>query len=333
MHVNQLFSRLHLPVESRMPPFTDATEWVNTKPLTPTALHGKVVVADFWTYTCINWLRTLPYVRAWANAYAPKGLVMVGVHTPEFGVEHDVDNVRRAVRNMGIEYPVVIDNDYAVWDAFANQYWPALYIADAEGRIRHHHFGEGDYERSERVIRQLLADAGAVDLPDDPVPVEARGIEIAADWHNVRSPETYVGVARSEGFVSPERVAFEEPRVYTVPSRLHVNEWALAGEWTVGREVGVSNEPNGRIAYRFHARDLHLILTPPAEQAPARFRVQLDGSAPGDAHGLDVDEDGNGTVQEPRLHQLIRQSGHISDRLFEIEFLDPGAGALCFTFG
>jgi thiol-disulfide isomerase/thioredoxin len=316
-----------------MPPFTDATEWVNTKPLTPTALHGKVVVADFWTYTCINWLRTLPHVRAWANAYAPKGLVMVGVHTPEFGVEHDVDNVRRAVRNMGIEYPVAIDNDYAVWDAFANQYWPALYIADAEGRIRHHHFGEGDYERSERVIRQLLADAGAVDLPDDPVPVEARGIEIAADWHNVRSPETYVGVARSEGFVSPERVAFEEPRVYTVPSRLRVNEWALAGEWTVGREVGVSNAPNGRIAYRFHARDLHLILTPPGEQASARFRVQLDGSAPGDAHGLDIDEDGNGTAQEPRLHQLIRQSGHISDRLFEIEFLDPGAGALCFTFG
>jgi hypothetical protein len=234
---------------------------------------------------------------------------------------------------MRIEYPVAIDNDYTVWDAFANRFWPALYIADAEGRIRHNHFGEGGYERSERVIRQLLADAGAVDLPDDSAPVEARGIELPADWPNVRSPETYVGIARSEGFASPGGAAFDEPRVYTVPSRLHVNEWALAGNWTVGREEAASNEANGRIAYRFHARDLHLILAPPAQHASVRFRVLLDGRAPGDAHGLDVDEEGNGVVKEQRLYQLIRQSGHIADRQFEIEFLDAGAAALCFTFG
>jgi thiol-disulfide isomerase/thioredoxin len=333
MNVKRLFSRLHLPVESRVPTFAGATEWLNSEPLTPTALHGKVVVTDFWTYTCINWLRTLPYVRAWADTYGQHGLVVVGVHTPEFGVERDVDNVRRAVRDMGVVYPVAIDNDYAVWDAFANQYWPALYIADAQGSIRHHHFGEGGYEQSEDVIRQLLTDGGAVDLPDDAAPVAARGIELPADGHNLRSPETYVGLARSEGFASPGGGALHEPRVYTVPSRLHVNEWALAGSWTLGREEAVNNEAKGRIAYRFHARDLHLILVPPARQASARFRVLLDGQTPRDAHGLDVDEDGNGVVTEPRLYQLIRQRGHITDQLFEIEFLDPGAAALCFTFG
>jgi thiol-disulfide isomerase/thioredoxin len=333
MNVNQLFSRLHLPTERRMPAFDGATEWLNTEPLAPRDLHGKVVLVDFWTYTCINWLRTLPYIRAWADAYAEKGLVVVGVHTPEFSVEHDIDNVRRAARAMGIEYPIALDNDYAVWTAFSNQYWPALYLADAEGRIRHHQFGEGGYEMSERAIRQLLSDAGAVDLPDDPVPVEARGIEIAGDWHNVRSGETYLGLARSQGFASPVLATIDEPRQYTVPARLHLNEWALAGDWTLGREEAVSNAANGRIAYRFHARDLHLILTPPAPHASARFRVLLDGQAPGDARGLDVDEDGNSLVTEPRLYQLIRQRGEITDRLFEIEFLDPGAGALCFTFG
>ena len=333
MKLNDLISRFHLPVGRSMPAFDGANGWLNTEPLTPSDLHGKVVLVDFWTYTCINWLRTLPYIRAWADAYAAKGLVVVGVHTPEFTVEHDIDNVRSAVRDMGIDYPVAIDNDYAVWSAFANQYWPAVYIADAEGRLRHHQFGEGGYEMSERAIRQLLADAGAVDLPDDPVPVEARGIEIAGDWHNVRSGETYVGLARAQGFASPGLAAIDEPREYTVPPRLHLNEWALVGDWTLGREEAVSNAANGRIAYRFHARDLHLILTPPTGRTSARFRVRLDGQAPGDAHGIDIDEDGNGVVAEARLYQLIRQRGDITDRLFEIELLDPGAGALCFTFG
>jgi hypothetical protein len=259
--------------------------------------------------------------------------VVVGVHTPEFGVEHDIDNVRRAVRDMAIEYPVALDNDYAVWNAFANQYWPALYIADAHGHIRHHHFGEGGYTQSEQVVRHLLMDAGARDLPPDPTPVEPRALELPADWHSVRSGETYVGYARAEGFGSPEGVAFDEPRAYSVPSGLHINEWALAGDWTVGREEAVSNAPNGSITYRFHARDLHLILAPPARGASARFRVLLDGQEPCDAHGLDVDRQGNGVVSEARLYQLIRQAGRITDRQFEIEFLDSGAAALCFTFG
>jgi thiol-disulfide isomerase/thioredoxin len=316
-----------------MPDFDGATEWLNSDPLGPDALRGKVVLADFWTFTCINWLRTLPYIRAWVETYGEHGLVVIGVHTPEFEVEHDVDNIRRAVREMGITYPVAIDNDFAVWDAFANRAWPALYIADAEGRIRHHHLGEGGEAQSEHAIRMLLADAGAHDLPDGPAPVTARGIELPADWQDVRSPETYVGLARARGFASPEAEAFAKPRVYTVPSQLRVNEWALAGEWTLGREEATSNAPNGRIAFRFHARDLHLILTPPAQQSSARFRVLLDGSPPGDTHGIDVDADGNGVVDEPRLYQLIRQHGDITDRLFEIELLDPGIAALCFTFG
>jgi thiol-disulfide isomerase/thioredoxin len=319
-------------VHSRLPAFAGANDWLNSPPLTPAGLLGKVVLVQFWTYTCINWLRTLPYVRAWNQAYKDHGLVIVGVHTPEFGVEHDLGNVRRAVQEMGIDYPVAIDNDYAVWEAFANRYWPALYVADATGRIQHHHFGEGGYHESESVIRTLLADAGPVDLPDDPLPVEVRGIEVAADWDDVRSPETYVGLGRSEGFVSPGG-AFDEPRLYTAPPRLLVNEWALAGTWTVRREEAVSNETGGRITYRFHARDLNLILRPGEQQASARFRVLLDGRAPGDVHGLDVDAEGNGVVTEPRLYQLIRQNRPIGDRQFEIEFLDPGAAALCFTFG
>jgi thiol-disulfide isomerase/thioredoxin len=333
MKVNELFSRLQLPVKSHLPSFDGAQAWLNSDPLTPEALEGKVVAVDFWTFTCINWLRTLPYIRAWANTYADKGLVVIGVHTPEFGVEHDLDNVRRAVRAMRIEYPVAIDNDYAVWNAFANHYWPALYIADAEGRIRHHEFGEGGYDKSERVIRQLLTDAGAADLPPTAPPVEVNGIEAPADWSDVRSAETYVGLARSSGFASRGGAAFGEARVYEVPEHLRLNEWGLGGSWTVGREEATNNEPGTRIAFRFHARDLHLILTPPADGSAARFRVTLDGRPPGDVHGLDVDEQGSGAVSEPRLHQLIRQSGTITDRLFEIEFLDPGAAALCFTFG
>jgi hypothetical protein len=333
MDVHQLFSRLHLPVESKLPAFAGATEWLNGEPLTPATLHRKVVLVDFGTYTCINWLRTLPYLRAWAETYGKHGLVTVGIQTPEFEIEHDVDNVRRSLRDMHVEYLVAIDNDFAIWNAFANQYWPALYIADAEGRIRHHHFGEGGYDKSERVIQHLLGEAGAVDVPNGVTTVDASGIEAPADWHNVRSGETYVGYARSDGFASPGRDVFDEPRDYTVPEPLPVNTWALAGNWTVGREEAVSNEANGRIAYRFHARDLNLILAPPAEAEPVRFRVRLDGQPPRGARGLDVDDDGNGIVGEPRLYQLIRQSGSIDDRLFEIEFLGAGAAALCFTFG
>jgi len=333
MGVNQLFSHLHLPAESRLPAFSGATEWLNTPPLALDDLRDKVVAVQFWTYTCINWLRTLPYIRAWANEYGSHGLVVVGVHTPEFTVEHDIDNVRRAARDMSVDYAIAVDNDYRVWDAFANRYWPALYIAEAAGRIRHHHFGEGGYEQSERAIRRLLADAGAADLPDHAAPVDAQGIELAADWHNLRSTETYVGLARSEGFASPGGPAADQPFDYRAPARLDDNEWALDGNWTFHREDAVCNEANGRILYRFHARDLHLILAPPSPHDPARFHVRLDGGAPGAAHGLDVDEDGHGIVTEPRLHQLIRQDGRIADREFEIEFLDPGVAALCFTFG
>jgi thiol-disulfide isomerase/thioredoxin len=337
-------------VQGLVPPFRGVTRWLNTEPLTLTELHGKVVVVQFWTYTCINWLRTLPYVRAWSDTYSGNGLVVVGVHTPEFVVEHDVENVRRAVRDLGIEYPIAIDNDYAVWNAFANQYWPAIYIADAEGGIRHHHFGEGGYDKSERVIRHLLSDVGTAALPPETAPV-TRAIEVPADTQNLRSYETYVGVARSEGFASPEGVVVSEPRTYTVPARLRLNEWALAGSWTVGGEEAVSNEPRDRLAYRFHARDVNLILSPAAGQpsirfrvrnlilSPAagqpsiRFRVRLDGHAPGDAHGLDVDEEGNGVIEDARLYQLVRQPGQITDRTLDIEFVDPGAAALCFTFG
>jgi len=333
MNATELFERLPSPLRSKLPAFTGATGWLNSKPLTPADLQGKVVLVDFWTYTCINWIRTLPYIRSWAETYGRHGLVVIGVHTPEFSIERNVDSVRRSANDMRVQYPIAMDNDYALWDAFANQYWPALYIADADGRIRHRHFGEGGYERSERVIRHLLADAGAADLPGGPAPVDANGIEAPADWHNVRSPETYVGVARSMGFVSPGGGAFDEPRVYTAPRRLRINEWALAGNWTRGREAAVLNEPNGHIKYRFHARDLNLILAPPTEDAPVRFRVRLDGQAPHDAQGLDVDVNGNGIVREPRLYQLIRQSAPIHDRVFEIELFDPGAAAFCFTFG
>ena len=329
--MSELFERLRLPFEARLPEFTGATAWLNSEPLSPIGLRGKVVLVDFGTFTCINWIRTLPYVRGWATTYGESGLVTIGVQTPEFEIEHDVDLVRRALQAMHVEYPVAVDNDYAVWNAFANQYWPALYIADPEGHIRHHHFGEGGYDKSERVIRHLLRDAGAPDLPDAPA-VHPEGIEAAADWHDVRSPETYVGVARSQSFASPGGAVFGQSNAYSAPPRLDLNEWALVGNWTIGREVGSANEPNSRIVYRFHARDLNLILTPPPEGV-ARFRVAIDGEPPGEGHGLDVDADGNGVVSESRLYQLVRQRGPIRDARFEIEFLDPGASALCFTFG
>lgn len=333
MSVNENPSGLHLPVESQLPTFEGATGWLNTKPLTSRDLQGKVVLAQFGTFTCINWLRTLPYMRAWAAAYGQHGLAVVGVQTPEFSLEHDPKSVLRSMHEMHVEYPIAIDNDYVVWDAFANRYWPAVYVADAEGHIRHHHFGEGEYEKTERIIRQLLVDANAADLPPATAPVETLGIELAADWRSLKSPETYLGLGRSERFASPEGAVFDEPREYTQPGYLRTNEWALAGSWTVGSETVVNNDAGGRISYRFQARDLNLILAPPDPNTPVRFRVQLDERAPTDVHGLDVDAEGNGVVDATRLYQLIRQSGRIQDRLFGIEVLEPGAAVLCFTFG
>jgi thiol-disulfide isomerase/thioredoxin len=317
---------------ARLPSFEGATGWLNREPVTAEDVKGKVVLVDFWTFTCINWIRTLPYTRSWAETYGPHGLVVVGVHTPEFTLEHDIGRVRRAARRMRVEHPIALDNDYAVWEAFANRYWPARYLADAGGNIRHHHFGEGGYEQTEDVLRRLLVDAGVTDLPDGR-PVHPEGIEAPADWASVRSPETYLGVANSQGFASPGGAFLDEARAYSSPSRLITNQWALTGDWTIGKEEAVLNEPGGRVAYRFHARDLNLILAPPRDDTSARFRVSLDGRPPFEAHGLDVDHDGNGTVSDARLYQLIRQPGKISDRLFEIELLDPGVAALCFTFG
>jgi thiol-disulfide isomerase/thioredoxin len=309
-----------------------AAEWINSPRLTPSSLAGKVVLVDFCTYTCINWLRTLPYRRAWAQKYR-QGLVVIGVHTPEFGFEKNVDRVRRAVGQMRIEYPMVIDNDYVIWRAFKNQYWPALYFIDARGRVRQQHFGEGEYERSEMTIQRLLAEAGAGGPRDGLVSVDASGVEVAADWNSLRSPENYVGHDRTENFASPGGRELDRRRRYAAPARLALNQWALAGEWTMGREATVLGSPQGRIVYRFHARDLHLVMGPPPEGSSVRFRVSIDGQAPGAAHGLDVDGGGNGTVVEPRLYQLIRQPKPIADRQFEIEFLGSGVEVFAFTFG
>jgi thiol-disulfide isomerase/thioredoxin len=321
------------PVEGHLPSLGSATVWINSPPLTANGLRGKVVLVDFWTYSCINWLRTLPYVRAWAGKYKDQGLVVIGIHTPEFDFEKDLDNVRRAVKNMRIEYPVAVDSDHALWDAFNNQYWPALYFVDAQGRIRHHKFGEGDYEQSERIIQRLLAEAGIDHVGDQLVPANAHGIEAAADWDSLLSPENYVGYQRTFNFASPGGAALDEPRIYAAPTEMELNQWALSGDWTMGKQAAVLNKGNGRITYRFHARDLHLVMGPRARGTPVRFRVLIDGQPPARSRGLDVDGNGNGTVTEPRLYQLIRQPPPIADRQFEIEFLDPGAEAFAFTFG
>jgi thiol-disulfide isomerase/thioredoxin len=322
-----------LPDEGELPSLDGATGWLNSPPLTPAGLRGKVVVVDFWTYTCINWLRQLPYVRAWAEKYSGHGLVVIGVHTPEFSFEHGPGNVRQAVQDMRISYPVATDNDYAVWQAFGNHYWPALYFADAQGRIRHHHFGEGEYGQSEMVIQQLLAEAGSTGAGTEPVSVDARGLEVPADWATLRSPENYTGYERTEGFASPGGAGPSKPHVYAVPARLGLNQWALSGDWTMEEEATTLNAANGQIACRFHARDLNLVMGPAASETPVRCRVLIDGQPPGEAHGSDVDRDGNGTVTQQRVYQLIRQPGPIAERTFEIIFLDPGAQAFCFTFG
>jgi thiol-disulfide isomerase/thioredoxin len=324
---------VQLPVEGSLPSLAGATQWLNSPPLTPAALRGKVVLVQFWTYTCINWLRTLPYLRAWAERYQQHGLVVLGVHTPEFDFEHDLDNVRRAVKDLRVQYPVAVDNDYAIWSAFDNHYWPALYLVDAQGRIRHHRFGEGGYEESEMILQQLLAEAGSAAIGQQLVSANATGVEAAADWDSLRSPENYLGYQRTENFASPDGAVLDTPHVYALPTRLRLNHWALWGDWTVKLQAIVLNQADGRIAYRFHARDLHLVMGPAAPGTPVRFRVLIDGQAPGTAHGTDVDEAGDGTVTRPRLYQLIRQPGPITERPFEVTFLDPGVQAYAFTFG
>jgi cytochrome c biogenesis protein CcdA/thiol-disulfide isomerase/thioredoxin len=322
----------NLPVEGTMPPLTGATTWINSTPLTPEQLRGKVVVVDFWTYSCINCLRALPYVRAWAEKYKDQGLVVIGVHTPEFAFEKSEANVRDAVRRLGVDYPVAMDNDFAIWRAFKNQYWPAHYFIDAQGRIRHHHFGEGDYDGSERVIQQLLKEAGAADVAADVVKVQAQGAEAAADMGQLGSPETYVGYARAENFRSPGGFARDAVKTYAA-SPLALNDWSLTGAWRVTREHAELTAAGGRVSFRFKARDLHLVMAPGAAGSAPRFRVLIDGQAPGAAAGSDIDAQGMGRIDGQRLYQLVRQSGPVRERTFEIEFLDPGAQVFAFTFG
>jgi thiol-disulfide isomerase/thioredoxin len=320
-------------VEGELPSLGGATAWLNSPPLAGGGLRGKVVLIQFWTYTCINWLRTLPYAREWASRYESQGLVVIGVHTPEFAFEHDLENVRQASRRLRVDYAIAIDSDYAIWRAFDNQYWPALYFVDARGRIRHHRFGEGEYRESEAVIRQLLAEAGIRGLPREVGSVEGRGVELAADWGSLRSAENYLGYGRTESFASPGGSVPDSLRAYEAPARLGLNRWALAGDWTMTRHAAVLGKANGRLVNRFHARDLHLVMGPAVRGQSVRFRVRLDGQSPDAAHGLDVDAQGAGAVAEQRLYQLIRQRGPVAERQFEIEFLDPGVEAFAFTFG
>ncbi len=311
---------------THMPSLGGATGWLNSEPLAPAELSGNVVLVNFWTLTCINWLRQEPYVRAWSQAYRDDGLVVIGVHTPEFSFERDIDSVRRAAKERAIDYPVAVDNDYEIWSAFANHYWPALYFVDTDGIIRDQHFGEGRYEQSERVIQRLLG------VERDLVAVDGCGVEAQADWENLRTPETYLGYGRGERFTSSGGAGFDERHDYELPERLRLNDWALGGEWTIGPESVALDEAGGSIALRFHARDAHLVLSAGA-RGPIPFRVRLDGEAPGDSHGVDVDEDGNGLRREGRLYQLGREHDAVRERTLEITFLAPGAQAYAFTFG
>jgi thiol-disulfide isomerase/thioredoxin len=315
-----VFERLH------MPSLGGASAWLNSEPLGPAELRGHVVLVNFWTLTCINWLRQEPFVRGWSRAYRDDGLVVIGVHTPEFSFEHEIDRVREATSERAIDYPVALDNDYGIWSAFDNHYWPALYFVDADGVIRDHHFGEGRYEQSERVIQRLLG------VERELVSVDGFGVEAEADWDHLRTPETYLGYGRSEHFASPDGAAFDERRAYELPEHLRFNHWALAGEWTIGRENVVLDQAGGSIAYRFHARDAHLVLSHGARE-PIPFRVLLDGEAPGPSHGVDVAEDGNGLLRDGRMYQLVREHEAVRERTLEITFLEPGAEAYVFTFG
>jgi cytochrome c biogenesis protein CcdA/thiol-disulfide isomerase/thioredoxin len=316
-----------------LPDLSGATAWINSPALTPASLHGKVVLVDFWTYSCINCLRTLPYIKAWNEKYKDSGLVIIGVHTPEFPFEKDEANVRKAVQDLGITYPIAMDNDYNIWRSFNNQYWPAHYFIDATGKIRYHHFGEGGYDESEQWIRGLLEEANHQPLPGSATKIAAAGVEAAPDMGEVKSPETYVGYDRARNFASPSGLNQDHPRLYEAPADLKLNQWAFDGQWKDEAQIATALAPSGSILYRFHARDLHLVLGPATGGKPVRFRVTIDGKAPGADHGVDTDADGYGTVTEDRLYQLIRQQGRIEDHTFRIEFLAPGAQAYAFTFG
>ena len=321
-----------LGVEGRMPDLDGAVAWLNSPPLHSKALRGKVVLVNFWTYSCINSLRELPYMKAWAAKYKDAGLVVIGVHAPEFGFESDPSNVRTAVPALNIAYPIPIDSNHSIWTSFHNEYWPADYFIDAKGQIRYHHFGEGDYERSERVIKTLLSENGATGLDESIVHIAAEGPE-APPSNDVRSPETYVGYARTENFASPERMARDKRRIYSPPARAQVNEWGLAGPWKIAADHATLESAPGKIVFRFHSRDLHMVLGPSNNGTPVRFKVRVNGAAPGDNHGSDSDADGTGEVRKPRMYQLVRQKGPIKDATFEIEFIDPGVEAFSFTFG
>jgi thiol-disulfide isomerase/thioredoxin len=322
-----------LPVEGQLPSFTGATSWLNSHPLTPEGLRGRVVFVDFWTYTCVNWLRTLPYVRAWDEKYAAQGLTTIGVHTPEFDFEHDVDNITAQADALRVPFPIAVDSDYGIWQAFDNHYWPAVYIADAQGRIRYHHFGEGEYAMQEMVIQQLLLEAGADDVNQDLVSVDPVGLEVAADYRTLHSPETYLGYGQATGLASPDGLRSDESHDYAPPSGLRLNQWAPSGSWAISRRAATATAPNARLAIRFQARDVNLVMGPAVRGTTIPFRVSIDGQPATGAHGTDVDADDNGTVTEQRTYQLIRQPAPISERVFEIEFLDPGVELFCFTFG
>jgi thiol-disulfide isomerase/thioredoxin len=318
--------------EGRMPDLDGAATWLNSTPLSSKSLRGKVVLVNFWTYSCINSLRELPYMKAWAAKYKDAGLIVIGVHTPEFSFETNPANVERAISGVNVTYPVAVDSNYGVWNAFGNNYWPANYFIDGKGRIRHRYFGEGAYAESERVIQELLRENGATGLDGSTVRLSAQGVE-AAPGPEIGSPETYIGYRQAERFASPERMVKDLRESYSLPASPSLNRWGLSGLWTVGPERTVLQEASGRVAFRFHSRDLHMVLGPAKNGVPVRFRVKLDGAAPGRDHGSDCSPDGAGAVQEPRLYQLIRQQGRVEDRTFEIEFLDPGVQAFSFTFG
>lgn len=324
----------HAQVGKRsLPSLGGATGWLNSAALTADSLRGKVVLFDVWTYTCINWLRTLPYVRAWSEKYKAQGLVVVGVHSPEFEFEKNVDNVRRAAKDLRVNHPIAIDNDFAIWRALRNNAWPSRYFVDAKGNIRHVQVGEGEYAQAEMIIKQLLSESGAGDVDRNLVSVDAQGVEAPPDWRKLRSPETYIGYERTDNFSSTSRALLDKRHAYTFPAQLGLNHWALSGDWTFRKQFAALNSANGRIAFRFHARDLHLVMGPAARGASVQFRVSIDGQPPRADRGADVDESGSGRVTEQRLYQLIRQQSPIRDRQFEIEFLDSGVEAFAFTFG
>jgi len=322
-----------LPVGGSMPSFSGASGWLNSAPLEAANLRGKVVLVNFWTYSCINWRRTLPYISAWSQKYNQHGLVVIGVHSPEFQFEKDIENVSQAARSMMIQYPIAVDSNLSIWHAFNNEYWPALYLVDAKGRFRHHKFGEGDFDKSEYAIQQLLVENGATGFDRGLASVVASGAELSADWRDLRSGENYLGFERTENFASHGGAVADKRHLYTTPSELKLNHWALAGEWIARKESIVLGGGNGRIAYQFQARDLHLVMGSSERGRKVRFRVYLDGQVPESAQGVDVDAQGFGILEGPRMYQLVRQQGNITARRFEIEFLDPGADAYSFTFG